>query len=562
MTLIAFVVLYLLASIAIGLYAATRVKNTSDYAVAGRSLPLAVIIATTFATWFGSETVLGIPSKFVEGGLQKTVEDPIGAGMCLVLVGMFFARKLYKMDLLTIGDFYRKRYGKGVEIFSSVVILVSYLGWVAAQITALGLVFNLLSVGAISVATGMVIGTLVVLVYTLFGGMWSVALTDFFQMIIIVVGLTLIAVFAADHAGGVGKVVEYAQARDLFQFFPDGGLHGWLFWLGAAITIMIGSIPQQDVFQRVMSAKSADIAVKGPIIGGISYMLFAGVPMFIGLSAFLIMPDAANALLKEDSQKILPTLVMEHMPVWLQVFFFGALLSAIMSTASATLLAPSTTFVENVLKNFVKLSDHQSLRYMRVTVVVFTACVLALLDRHGRHADLRTGVQGLPVPRGGRVLAAGVRAVLEAIDAPGRDLVDRARHEHLGAARLHAARRGLPVGARRVPAGSGRHVRRLAGADGGQPRLPRAHRPARRALARASLIRPAGGCNPTRQPEPPRWASWTNSAAKPESLRSRCTRCSMDALLTSCAISSALSRRNASARARWSAFEGRASSRK
>ena len=298
MTLIAFVVLYLLASIAIGLYAATRVKNTADYAIAGRSLPLAVIIATTFATWFGSETVLGIPSKFVEGGLQKTVEDPIGAGMCLVLVGMFFARKLYKMDLLTIGDFYRKRYGKGVEIFSSIVILISYLGWVAAQVTALGLVFNLLSAGAISVATGMVIGTLVVLVYTLFGGMWSVALTDFFQMIIIVVGLTLIAVFAADHAGGVGKVVEYAQSRDLFQFFPDGGLHGWLFWIGAAITIMIGSIPQQDVFQRVMSAKSADIAVKGPIIGGISYMLFAGVPMFIGLSAFLIMPDVANSLLR------------------------------------------------------------------------------------------------------------------------------------------------------------------------------------------------------------------------------------------------------------------------
>jgi SSS family solute:Na+ symporter len=79
MTLLAFILLYLLASVAIGLYAATRVKNTSDYAVAGRSLPLAVIIATTFATWFGSETVLGIPSKFVEGGFQKTVEDPIGA---------------------------------------------------------------------------------------------------------------------------------------------------------------------------------------------------------------------------------------------------------------------------------------------------------------------------------------------------------------------------------------------------------------------------------------------------------------------------------------------------
>jgi SSS family transporter len=377
MTLIAFIVLYLLVSIGIGLYAATRVRNTTDYALASRALPLYIIVATTFATWFGSETVLGIPSKFVEGGFQKTVEDPIGAGLCLVLVGMFFARKLYNMDLLTIGDFYRKRFGRGVEIFSSIVILISYLGWVAAQITALGLVFNLLSAGAITVATGMTIGTVVVLVYTLFGGMWSVALTDFFQMIIIVVGLTLIAFFAADHAGGAGRVIEYAESRDMFKFFPDGGLHDWLFWIAAAITIMIGSIPQQDVFQRVMSARSADVAVQGPIIGGLSYMAFALVPIFIGASAFLIMPEVAGELLKEDSQKILPTLVLEKMPVWLQVAFFGALLSAIMSTASATLLAPSTTFVENVLKNFVRMGDKQALRYMRVTVVVFTACVLA-----------------------------------------------------------------------------------------------------------------------------------------------------------------------------------------
>ena len=113
MTLIAFVALYLLVSVAIGLYAATRVKNTSDYAVAGRSLPLIMIMTTTFATWFGSETVLGIPSKFVEGGLQKTVEDPFGAAFCLIFVGMFFARKLYNMNLLTIGDFYRAALWQG-----------------------------------------------------------------------------------------------------------------------------------------------------------------------------------------------------------------------------------------------------------------------------------------------------------------------------------------------------------------------------------------------------------------------------------------------------------------
>ncbi len=280
------------------------------------------------------------------------------------------------MNLLTIGDFYRQRYGKGVEIFSAAVILISYLGWVAAQITALGLVFHLLSGGALSTVQGMALGTAIVFVYTVFGGMWSVALTDFFQMIIIVAGLSLIAWFAADLAGGAGRVVDYAANKDLFRFLPEPSLHAWLFWLAAAITIMIGSIPQQDVFQRVMSAKDADTAVKGPIIGGLSYLAFAFVPMFIGMSAFVVMPDVAAGLIGDDPQKILPTLVMEHMPVWLQVMFFGALLSAIMSTASATLLAPSTTFVENILKNFMPLPDRRELLAMRLTVFVFTLCVL------------------------------------------------------------------------------------------------------------------------------------------------------------------------------------------
>lgn len=376
MTLLTFIVLYLLVSIGIGLYAGTRVKNTADFALAGRSLPLIMVVTTTFATWFGSETVLGVPAKFIEGGLGKTVEDPFGAAFCLIFVGMFFASKLYRMKLLTIGDYYRQRYGKGVEIFSSAVIMISYLGWVAAQITALGLVFNLLSGGAISTVNGMILGTLIVFVYTVFGGMWSVALTDFFQMIIIVVGLSLIAWFAADLAGGADKVVAYAASKEMFNFFPEPTLHAWLFWLGAAITIMIGSIPQQDVFQRVMSAKDEKTSVRGPIIGGTAYLLFAFVPMFIGVAAFLIMPELAAKLLEDDSQKILPTLVLERMPVWLQVCFFGALLSAIMSTASATLLAPSTTFVENILKNFYPLSDRHELRAMRWTVAAFTLCVL------------------------------------------------------------------------------------------------------------------------------------------------------------------------------------------
>ena len=198
--LLSLVIFYLLITIAIGLWAAKRVKNTADFAIAGRHLPLVMIVTTTFATWFGSETVLGIPAKFVSGGLGSVVEDPFGAGTCLILVGLFFAAKLYKMTLLTISDYYRERFGRTVEVVCSLIIILSYLGWVSAQVTALGLVFNLLSQGAISVPLGMILGTASILAYTLFGGMWSVAVTDFLQMIILVVGLAIIAVFAADQA--------------------------------------------------------------------------------------------------------------------------------------------------------------------------------------------------------------------------------------------------------------------------------------------------------------------------------------------------------------------------
>ena len=408
--LVSFIVLYLLASIAIGLLAARRVHNTADYAVAGRTLPLAVVIATTFATWFGAETVLGAPARFVKEGLGGTVEDPFGAGLCLVLVGVFFARKLYAMDIITIGDYYRRRFGRTVEVLCSAIIIFSYLGWVGAQVTALGLVFNLLSSGAIPLAWGMVIGTLIVLVYTLYGGMWSVALTDFVQMIVITVGLVLIAWYAGELAGGAGKVIDYAAREGKFQFFPTGGVKKWTFFLAAAITMMLGSIPQQDVFQRVMSSNSARTARRGPVIGGVLYIAFSFVPMFVVIAALLVMPGTAG-LLADDPQKVLPTLVMQHMPVALQVAFFGALLSAIMSTASATLLAPSTTFVENILRNLKPgMSDAQTLKAMRISVLVFTVCVLiySITMEGSSIYELVSGAYQLPLVGAFVPLAFGV----------------------------------------------------------------------------------------------------------------------------------------------------------
>jgi SSS family transporter len=377
-TLITFVVLYLLGTLAIGAWAGTRIKNTADFAIAGRSLPLAMVITTTFATWFGAETVMGIPAKFVQGGLNAIIEDPFGAGTCLILVGAFFAARLYRHNLLTIGDFYRQRYGRGVEVFCSCAIILSYLGWVAAQITALGLVFSVLTNGAMSPAAGMIVGTLAVLVYVVIGGFLAVAWTDFIQMIVLVVGLSVIAVFASDLAGGSGVVLGAATQADLWRFWPEPSFTEIAFFIGAALTMMLGSIPQQDVFQRVMSARDAATAQRGAMIGGLGYILFAFVPMFIVLAAVVVMGEQAMELAKNDYQRLLPTFILTKMPLVMQILFFGALLSAIKSTSSATLLAPSTSFVENILKNLRPgMSDRQQLVAMRVTIVVFTGVVLA-----------------------------------------------------------------------------------------------------------------------------------------------------------------------------------------
>ena len=376
--LLTLVIIYLLITIAIGLIAAKRVKNSADFAIAGRHLPIAMIITTTFATWFGSETVLGIPARFVNTGLGGVIEDPFGAGICLILVGAFFASKLYKMSLLTISDYFRERFGREVEIFCSVIIMLSYLGWVSAQVTALGLVFNVLSAELISLPLGMTIGVISILAYTLFGGMWSVAITDFIQMIILVLGLAILAVFAGEQAGGASAVINLASSRNMFHLLPEPDFKSYMFFFASALTMMLGSIPQQDVFQRVMSADSEYSATRGPIIGGVFYIVFAFVPMFLVVSALIIMPEQAELLISQDPQKVLPTLVMEKMPFIMQVLFFGALLSAIKSCASATLLAPSVTFTENIWRNIYPYSgDKSELRAMRITVLVFSVLVLA-----------------------------------------------------------------------------------------------------------------------------------------------------------------------------------------
>ncbi|MDO9051001.1 MAG: sodium:solute symporter family protein [Methylotenera sp.] len=376
--LIWFVAIYLLISITIGLVAATRVKNTKDYAVAGRHLPLPVVMATVFATWFGAEAIFGVSSTFVTEGLNGVAADPFGASMCLIIAGFFFSTQLYKLNIITLGDFYRMRYNRTVEVLTTIAIVISYLGWVAAQIKALGLIFNMITNGAVSEETGMILGTAIVLTYTTFGGMFSVAVLDFVQMIVVIGGLLYIGSIVSGMTGGVAPVIDHARAAGKLDLFPKGAdVWVWVTFLGGWMTMMLGSIPQQDVFQRITSAKSANIALWGSILGASVYFCFTFVPMFIAYAATLIDPVLFGKLVLEDSQRVLPTLVLQHTPIFTQAIFFGAVLSAIMSCSSATLLAPSISFAENIVRGYMPhLTDKGFLRVMRICLVGFALCVL------------------------------------------------------------------------------------------------------------------------------------------------------------------------------------------
>ena len=247
--------------------------------------------------------------------------------------------------------------------------------------TALGLVIHVLSGAAIDLNTAILCGAAVVLVYTVFGGMWSVAFTDLFQTVIILIGLTLVALTVGDMAGGPAKVIAQAAADGKFTMFPaDMGAAGWWAMAGAFFAFAFGSIPQQDVFQRMTSAKNEATAVRGTLIGGAIYFCFAFVPIFIGYAALVAEPSLKELFASEDArqiQRILPDLVLAKMPLWTQILFFGALLSAILSTASGALLAPTALFTENVLRPFVPhMGDRQFLLTLRIILVTFTAAAL------------------------------------------------------------------------------------------------------------------------------------------------------------------------------------------
>ncbi len=380
------IIIYLAITVAVGAWASKLVKSSNDFVLAGRSLPLFLSASALFATWFGSETMFGASSVFLEEGLQGVIEDPFGGALCLVLFGMFYLRPMYRMGVLTIGDVFGKIFGKRVEFISTVFMVPIYFGYVAAQLVALSLVFG--TVTDLSLLQGIVLSAGIVVVYTFMGGMWAVSITDFIQTTMIVIGLVWVTVMIAKEAGGVNEILSQAPAGS-FQFFPNAGFTSWVNYLGAWIILGLGSIPSQDIYQRVMASKSEKVAVQSTYLAGGFYLSFGLLPLFIALGAKVLYPE----LYLENKQMLLPSMVLAHGGLPVQIIFFGALISAIMSTASSGLLAPAALISENLVRPLFKgkLKDQHLLWILRVNVLVVSLIATYMASRDSNIYELVAG---------------------------------------------------------------------------------------------------------------------------------------------------------------------------
>ena len=359
---------YILMMLVIGWLSSKNIKDATDYIVAGRRLPLGLATAALFATWFGGGTSMGAAGESYWNGFLGTIADPFGAGLCLLLAGLFYVRTMRRMKLLTIADFFAIKYGKTSELLVALITLPAFIGWVGAEMVALGLIVH--SVTGLTPTAGIIISAIVVLIYTYQGGMWADTLTDFAQMIILVAGLVIMFPIVINHVGGFSAIK--AQIPDeMFYFFretPD-------FRDGCSIC-KLGLSLVWDQFRdktscRALSSKDENTAQWASYLSGLGYMLLGIIPVTLGIVGRLVFPELAN------SELVLVELAMKFLPNFVVALFVGALLSAIMSSTDSAILAPASIVTRNILPHIKKMDGKGELKVARIATVVITALALA-----------------------------------------------------------------------------------------------------------------------------------------------------------------------------------------
>ena len=335
------VAIYMVIMIGVGLYASKKTHSVTEFMVAGRGLPIGLLSMTVIATWFGGSTIMGGAGAAYDNGMFGVIEDPWGGALALVLVGFFFARTFRRLRIITVADFMRQRYGRVAEIAITITQLFANIVWVGSMLVGFALIFKTLT--GIPLEIGIVSAAVVITLYTAIGGMWAVALTDFIQMVIIIVGLIILFAVVWISIGGWGAVAPHLDEHT-FRMIPlDHTPGAWLNYFRAWTIIGLVDISAQTLCQRVASAKSERTAQNSFYFGGLGYLFFGMIPVILGIIASVTMPGL------EDSEGVIPALMIEYLHPVAVAVFVGALLAAIMSSADSALLAAASLIANNVL---------------------------------------------------------------------------------------------------------------------------------------------------------------------------------------------------------------------
>ncbi len=362
---------YVVVMYVIGYFCYRQVNTEEDYVVAGRRLPLSLAWMTLLATWFGAGTLLTAADEVRHEGLRAAALDPFGAGLCLLFAGLFVAAPLWRMSLLTLPEFYRRKYGPGAELTAALIMVPSYFGWIAAQFVALAEVLHLFF--DIPVAAGLPIIAIIGTGYTLMGGMWSVTLTDAVQIVLVLAGLIVLAATVLIKLGsgslfaGLERLAADLPAEKLV-IVPSESLSEFVTWVGVLAIGALGNVPGQDLLLGIFAAKSAKVARRACFIAGTAYLVFGALPLVLALAANLVFPEGASG-------KILPALAHEFLSPTLAVIFVVAILSAVLSTIDSAILAPACVLAQNVFSRFGKQNE---LRTNRWTVLLVAGASLAM----------------------------------------------------------------------------------------------------------------------------------------------------------------------------------------
>lgn len=342
----------------LGSYASGLKKSESftDVMLAGRGIPLTVAVFTMSATWVGGGYINGTAESTQAYGLVW-VQAPWGYALSLMIGGLIFAGPMRRRNYTTMLDPLQERFGKSTVTLAFIPALLGEIFWTAAILTALGTTFG--TVLGLNFELSIIVSALIAIAYTSLGGLWAVALTDIVQLILLFIGLGIVLPFALDHVGGLDEVWRvYSEkkgaAGSLLPSEEALGNSYWQWW-DYAFALMLGGIPWQVYFQRVLSAKDAKTARNLSFIAA-GVCLVAAIPaVIIGMIGDVV-PDLASweavgaGSGPETSAAVLPYVIRYLTHPIVATIGLGAIAAAVMSSVDSSVLSASSMASWNIYR--------------------------------------------------------------------------------------------------------------------------------------------------------------------------------------------------------------------